>query len=202
MNLAAPTSTSWQIWVYLALCGAAGAAILTYLGRVDPKLLERRLHGPAAEAETSQKLIQLAAVIVFAGTIVLSSFDRRSSWSHFPPVAAVVGDVLVAVCFLVIFLALRENTFAAVNIAVEEDQQVISTGPYAVVRHPYYSGLLVWCCATPLALGSFWGMLMLVPMGLVIASRIRFEERFLTEHLHGYAAYCRRVRYRLLPRVW
>jgi protein-S-isoprenylcysteine O-methyltransferase Ste14 len=172
-------------WVYLVVSLASSAMILAYLQRADPKLLERRLRGPAAEKETSQKLIQLAAVIVFAGSIVLSSLDQRFSWSHVPLFATIAGYALVAVCFLIIFLALRENTFAAVNIEVEAGQKVVSTGPYAIVRHPYYSGLLVWVFATPLALGSWWGLLMLVPMALVIAWRIRYEERFLTEHLRG-----------------
>ena len=79
---------------------------------------------------------------------------------------------------------------------------MISTGPYAIVRHPYYIGLLLWILATPLALGSWWGLLMLAPMVLVIASRIRYEERFLNEHLRGYASYCESLRYRLVPLIW
>jgi len=192
----------WQAWVYLAVSLAASATILAYLQRADPKLLERRLRGPAAEKEASQNLLQVAAVIVFAGTIILSSVDHHFAWSHVPLFATLAGYALVATCYLIIFLALRENTFAAVNIGIEADQEVISTRPYAIVRHPYYSGLLVWIFATPLALGSWWGLLMLVPMGFVIAWRIRYEERFLTEHLRGYADYCQDVRYRLLPLVW
>jgi protein-S-isoprenylcysteine O-methyltransferase Ste14 len=192
----------WQAWGYLAFALAASATILAYLRRADPKLLERRLRGPAAEKETSQKLIQLAAAMVFAGTIVLSLLDRRFSWSNVPLVVTIAGFALVAICFLIIFLALRENTFAAVNVTVEDGQNVISTGPYAIVRHPYYSGLLVWVLATPLALGSWWGLVMLVPMAFVIALRIAHEERFLRKHLRGYARYCQSVRYRLLPLVW
>jgi protein-S-isoprenylcysteine O-methyltransferase Ste14 len=198
----AGTFRFWQAWVYLGVSLASSVTILAYLQRADPKLLERRLRGPAAEKEASQKLIQLAAVIVFAGTIVLSSLDHRFSWSHVPLFATIAGYALVAICFLITFLVLRENTFAAVNIEVEADQNVVSTGPYAIVRHPYYSGLLVWVFATPLALGSWWGLLMIGPMTVVLACRIRYEERFLTEHLRGYAAYCQSVRYRLLPLVW
>jgi protein-S-isoprenylcysteine O-methyltransferase Ste14 len=198
----AGTLSFWQAWVYLAISVAANAALVAYLQRADPKLLERRLRGPTAEKATSQKLIQLAAVIVFTGTIALSSLDRRFAWSHVPLFATIAGYALVALSFVVIFLALRENTFAAVNIDVEAGQKVISTGPYAVVRHPYYSGLLLWMIATPLALGSWWGLLMLVPMALVIAWRIRYEEHFLTERLRGYGEYCHSVRCRLVPLVW
>ncbi|MGA8575282.1 MAG: isoprenylcysteine carboxylmethyltransferase family protein [Candidatus Cybelea sp.] len=192
----------WEAWVYLVVCFAATAAIVTYLLCADPKLLERRLRGPAAEEKTSQKLLQLAAVILASSTILISALDHLFSWSQLPPSATIAGDALVAGSFLIIFLAFRENTFAAINIAVEAGQKVISTGPYAIVRHPYYSGLLVWFFATPLALGSLWGMLVLVPMALVIGCRTRYEERFLAEHLRGYADYCQSVRYRLLPLVW
>ncbi|MGA8474944.1 MAG: isoprenylcysteine carboxylmethyltransferase family protein [Candidatus Cybelea sp.] len=192
----------WQAWTYLAISLVSAAAIAAYLKRVDPKLLERRLRGPAAEKDTSQKLTQLAAAMAFLGTIVLSLLDHRFSWSHVPVVVTIAGCALLAVGYLVIFLSLRENTFAAVNVAVESGQKVISTGPYAIVRHPYYVGLLVWVFATPLALGSWWGLLMLVPMVLVIASRIRYEEGFLNEHLCGYAACCQKLRYRLVPLIW
>ena len=133
---------------------------------------------------------------------MLCLLDHRFSWSHVPVVATIAGCALLVFGYLIIFLSLRENTFAAVNVAVESGQKVISTGPYAVVRHPYYVGLLVWILATPLALGSWWGLLMLAPMVLVIASRIRYEERFLNEHLRGYPAYCESLRYRIVPLIW
>jgi protein-S-isoprenylcysteine O-methyltransferase Ste14 len=140
--------------------------------------------------------------MVFAGTIALAALDHRFSWSHVPAAATIAGFGLLCGCYLVIFLALRANTFAAVNIDVEPGQQIISTGPYAVVRHPYYAGLMLWILATPLALGCWWGLLLLVPMALILALRIRYEERFLTQNLSGYAEYCQRVRYRLVPSAW
>ena len=194
--------TFWQAWVYLGASVMAGVTLVAYLWRTDPTLLKRRLRGPGAEKETSQKLIQLAAAIVFSGTIVVASLDHCFSWSHVPVSATLVGFGLLLVCYFVIFLAFRANTFAAVNINVEPGQQVVSSGPYAVVRHPYYAGLLLWVLATPLALGSWWGLLLLVPMALVLASRIHFEERFLTQNLPGYAEYCKMVRYRLVPSAW
>jgi len=192
----------WQAWVYLGASVMAAVTLLAYLWRTDPTLLKRRLRGPGAEKETSQKLIQLAAAIVVSGTIVVAALDHCFSWSHVPVSATLAGFGLLLVCYFVIFLAFRANTFAAVNINVEPGQQVVSSGPYAVVRHPYYSGLLLWVLATPLALGSWWGLLLLVPMALVLASRIHYEERFLTQNLPGYAEYCKRVRYRLVPSAW
>jgi protein-S-isoprenylcysteine O-methyltransferase Ste14 len=193
----------WQAWVYLSVFAASSALITAYLWKKDRKLLERRLNaGPGAENERSQKVIQLLASLAFVGAMILPSLDHRFSWSAVPLPITISGDVLVALGFLLVFLVFKVNTFTAANIEVTLDQKVISTGPYALVRHPMYSGALVMLLGTPLALGSWWGFAMLVPMILTIAWRARDEERFLREHLTGYRQYCRTVRYRLVPFVW
>ncbi len=193
----------WQAWVYLFVFAALAALITAYLWRKDPRLLESRVNaGPGAEKETSQKLIQVLASLAFIGILVLPSLDHRFVWSHVPLSVVIAGDVLVALGFLFVFSVLRENPFSAATIEVAADQKVISTGPYAIVRHPMYSGALVMLLGTPLALGSWWGLLMLVPMTLVIVWRLLDEERFLSKNLQGYAQYRQRVRYRLLPPVW
>jgi protein-S-isoprenylcysteine O-methyltransferase Ste14 len=192
----------WQAWVYLFVTAVASAAIFAYLQRKDPELLRRRTRGPGAEKNASQNLLQLLAILVFSGTLVLSWFDHRSSWSHVPVFVEIAGYALVVVGFLIYFVVFRENTFAGATVEVVSDQKVITTGPYASVRHPMYCGLLVLLFGTPLALGSWWGLLMVVPMALVVVFRIRFEEAFLTENLDGYAEYCRKLRYRLIPFIW
>jgi protein-S-isoprenylcysteine O-methyltransferase Ste14 len=192
----------WQAWVYLLVTATAFATIAVYLKRNDPKLLRSRARGPGAEKQASQNLLQLFAMLVFAGAVVLSSFDHRFSWSHVPLFVEIAGYALVVLGFLIYFIVFRENTFAAATVEVVSDQKVITTGPYAIVRHPMYSGLLVLLFGTPLGLGSWWGLLMVVPMALVVVLRIRYEEKFLTENLHGYADYCRKLRYRLIPFIW
>jgi len=192
-----------QAWVYLFVFAVSSALITGYLWKNDPKLLERRLKaGPGAEEDRSQKLIQLLASFAFIGAMVLPSLDHRFSWSSVPLPVVVGGDVLVALGFLIIFLVFKENTFTAATIEVAPDQRVISTGPYAIVRHPMYSGALVMLLGTPLALGSWWGLLMFVPMMLTIAWRAIDEERLLLRDLRGYKEYCRIVRYRFMPFVW
>ena len=193
----------WQAWVYLLVFAASAALITTYLWKNDPKLLERRINaGPRAEKEKRQKLVQLLASFVFMGTLILPSLDHRFSLSTVPLTVVAAGDLLMALGFLIVFLVFKENTFTAATIAVTPDQKVVSTGPYAVVRHPMYSGALVMLFGTPLALGSWWGLLMFIPMVLTIAWRARDEEQFLFKHLPGYPEYCQTVRYRLLPFVW
>ncbi len=189
----------WQAWVYLFVMAAASATMVVYLQRKDPTLLRRRTRGLGAEKDASQNVLQVLAMLVLSGTFVLSWCDHRYAWSHVPLIVDIAGFALVVLGFLIYFIVFRENTFAGATVEVVSDQKVITTGPYARVRHPMYSGLLVLLFGTPLALGSWWGLLMVVPMALIIALRIRFEERFLTENLPGYADYCRKLRYRLIP---
>lgn len=193
----------WQAWVYLSVFAASSALITVYLWEKDPKLLERRLNaGPRAEKDKVQKLIQLFASFAFIGAMILPSLDHRFLWSAVPLPVMIAGDVLVALGFLFVFLVFKENTFTAATIEVVSDQRVISTGPYAIVRHPMYSGALVMLLGTPLGLGSWWGLLMFVLMGFTIAWRALDEERFLLTNLRGYEEYCQMVRHRLVPFVW
>jgi protein-S-isoprenylcysteine O-methyltransferase Ste14 len=197
------TLAYWQAWAYLCVFAASSASITLYLWKKDRKLLERRINaGPKAENEKSQKLIQLIASFAFVGAMVLPSLDHRFSWSVVALPLVLAGDVLVVLGFLIVFLVFKENTFTAATIAVATDQKVVSTGPYAVVRHPMYSGALVMLLGTPLALGSWWGLLMFIQMTFLIAWRARDEERFLFKNLSGYPEYCQGVRYRLVPFVW
>lgn len=197
------TVTYWQAWVYLLVFAVSSALITGYLWKRDPQLLRRRIDaGPGAEREKIQKLIQLLASSVFIGIMILPSLDHRFSWSAVPLPVVIAGDVLGACGFLIVFLVFKENSFAAARIEVVPSQSVISTGPYAIVRHPMYAGALLLLFGTPLALGSWWGLLMFIFMIFVIAWRALEEERFLLKNLSGYKKYCQIVRYRLVPLVW
>jgi len=193
----------WQARVYLAIFSTSSALITAYLWKKDPKLLERRVNaGPAAEKERSQKLIQAFASLAFIGMMILPSLDHRFSWSNVPLLTVVTGEALVAFGFFIIFLVFKENSFTSATIEVASNQMVISTGPYAIVRHPMYAGALIMLLGTPLALGSWWGLIMFAMMTLVIILRLLDEEKFLTRSLPGYAEYCRKVRYHLIPFTW
>jgi len=193
----------WQAWVYIFVFAGAAALITVYLWNHDRKLLERRVKaGPGAVKEKSQKLIQVFASLAFIGTLVLPSLDRHFLWSRVPLAFIVGGDALVALGFLAVFIVYKENTFTSATIEVAAGQRVISTGPYAIVRHPMYAGALLMLFATPIALGSWWGLTMFIPMALVIVLRLRDEEIFLQKSLPGYREYCGKVRFHLVPYIW
>jgi len=138
----------------------------------------------------------------FIALLVVPAFDFRFGWSAVPLSVVAVGDILVAVGFYFIFLVYRENTFASATIEVAENQKVVSTGPYALVRHPMYASALLYLIGTPLALGSYWGFLAFLFMMSFLIWRLFDEERFLAKNLPGYVEYQRQVQYRLVPNVW
>jgi protein-S-isoprenylcysteine O-methyltransferase Ste14 len=190
-------------WVLLALFSGASLAITIYLARKDPALLERRTQaGPVAEKQRSQKIIQGLASVSFLSVLVVPALDHRFGWSHAPLLLVVAGDLLVSLGFLIVFFVFKENTFTSSVIEVAAEQRVIDTGPYAVVRHPMYSGALVLLAGLPLALGSLVGLVTFVPFAAVIVWRLLDEERFLATRLPGYVSYREKTRYRLIPRIW
>ena len=151
-----------RAWAFLAVFGAAVLAITLYLMKEDPKLLERRVYaGPSAEKEVGQQIVQsITACWIYRGARCAGA-RLPVAWSWVPLSASVVGDILVAAGFLVIFLVYRENSFASATIELAPDQKVISTGPYALIRHPMYLGGFIMFVGIPLALGSWWGLLSL-----------------------------------------
>ena len=200
---AAGTLRYWQAWTFLVVYFAASLAISFYLIRKDPALLARRMSGgPFAEKEPVQRLIMSITSLGFIGLLVFPAVDHRLGWSDLPGWAAIAGDVIMLLGWLGIYFVFRENSFASATIESSADQRVISTGPYAWVRHPMYAAALVLLLGIPLALGSSWGVLIVLALVPVLIWRLMDEERFLVNHLPGYSEYQGRVRYRLLPSIW
>jgi len=193
----------WQAWWYLAVFGGCVLAITIDLMRNDPALLERRLSaGPAAEKEKSQKLIQALAAAAFVSLYVLSALDYRFHWSFVAPFAVEVGDLMVALGFLIIGIVFKENSYTSATVEVGEEQEIVTSGPYSVVRHPMYAGALIMLLGTPPALASWWGELMVVVIAGVIVWRLIEEEKFLAKNLRGYEEYTKEVRSRLIPGIF
>ena len=200
---AAGTFDYWQAWTFLALYFAVSLAITLYLMRNDPALLARRMSGgPFAEKEPAQRIIMSVTSIGFIVLLVLPAIDHRLHWSELSPYAVLAGDALVLIGWLGIFFVFRENSFSSATIELSADQRVISTGPYAWVRHPMYATAVFMLAGIPIALGSWWGLLVIAAMLPVLIWRLIDEERFLARNLPGYTDYQNRVPYRLLPLIW
>jgi protein-S-isoprenylcysteine O-methyltransferase Ste14 len=201
--LPAWTLRYWQAWAFLAVFVGCTLAITRYLYRHDRALLERRLHaGPGAERRKRQQIIQAFTSLAFLASLVVPAIDHRLGWSHLPPAAAIAGDALVALGFWVIFRVFKVNSFTASTVQVEAAQTVITTGPYAVVRHPMYAGALLLFVGIPLALGSLWGLVPSLAVAIALVVRLFDEEKLLVQELPGYAAYRQQTRRRLIPFVW
>jgi protein-S-isoprenylcysteine O-methyltransferase Ste14 len=201
--LPAGTLRYWQAWTFPAVYFSLSLAITVYLTKSDPELLQRRMSGgPMAEEEPAQKIIMSLASLGFFGLLVVPGLDHRFGWSHMPALVALAGDALVVLGWLGIFLVFRENSFSSATIELAPDQRVISTGPYARVRHPMYAAALVMLLGMPIALASWWGVLIIVALLPALIWRLADEEKFLARNLPGYAEYQRKVRFRLMPRVW
>jgi len=199
----AGTLSYWQGWAFLGVLTASSAAFTIYLALFDKPLLERRIKaGPWHEKESSQKIIVSLVFLGFFSLVTVSALDVRLGWSAVPAHVSIISEVLIVLSFLLMFWVIKVNSFAASTIQVVEDQKVISTGPYAHVRHPMYSGALLLLIGMPLALGSWWALLLIPPFMPVLVWRTLDEERFLRRNLPGYAEYTGTVRYRLIPYVW
>ncbi|MGB3483285.1 MAG: isoprenylcysteine carboxylmethyltransferase family protein [Mycobacterium sp.] len=201
--LPAGTFDFWQAWLFLAVFAFSAWLPSIYLQLTNPAALQRRMRGgPAAEARTVQKILMVGLYGSLAAMCVVSALDHRFGWSSVPTAVCWVGGVLVAAGLAVVVLVVVQNSYASTTVQVEAGQTVVSTGLYGVVRHPMYTGNVLMLVGTPLALGSYWALLFVLPGLIVLASRIRDEEKLLQEELDGYRQYTQAVRYRLVPCMW
>jgi len=198
--LPAGTLNYWEAWVYLALLFTPMFFVMQYLMKNDPALLERRMR--TREKASEQSLIIKLSYVYFLVTFLLPGFDKRYGWSNTPIWLIIIADILVLLGYIVVIWVFQENSYASRTVEVDEDQKVIDTGPYAIVRHPMYTGVTTLYILSPLALGSYWVVLPALLIIPLIVARILSEERILAEELTGYSEYQKKVRYRLIPGVW
>lgn len=193
----------WQGWVFVAIAMGLTTVSTVWLAVTNPAALRRRMRaGPRAEGRAVQKVLITVLFATSMGVMAFSAFDHRMGWSSVPVWVNVIGDVMIAVGLSSALLVVAQNSFAAATIAVEQGQTLTSDGLYGLVRHPMYSGSLIMMFGIPLALGSYWGLLIVFAGVVVLVLRILDEEKLLTTELAGYREYTRQVRYRLVPYVW
>ena len=190
----------WEAWVYCAILLCPMTLFLVHMIRRDPEFIARRLQ--LREKERTQRRILVWGYPALIGALVIPGLDHRCGWSA-PPLAVVIGALAVALGgYLMVLRVFLENRWAGRTVETYAGQQVISTGPYAIVRHPMYVGAMLMYLATPVALGSWWALLPALLIVPILIARILNEEKVLVENLPGYRAYTQKTHYRLIPGVW
>jgi protein-S-isoprenylcysteine O-methyltransferase Ste14 len=190
----------WEAWIYCGVIFIPMFFVVFHFLKKDPELLERRMR--LREKEDKQKAIIKIAFFFFFIGFLIPGLDHRYHWSNVPVALVIAADIIVFLGYLLFFFVLRENSYASRIIEVEKEQKVITTGPYAIVRHPMYLGVLLMYLFTPLALGSYWALIFFLPLLPLIILRLLNEEEVLSKELPGYQEYCRKTRYRLFPFIW
>jgi protein-S-isoprenylcysteine O-methyltransferase Ste14 len=196
----AGTFAYWEAWAYMSTLFIPMFFVFIYLIKNEPDLLARRMKMKEKEAE--QKLIIKLSYIPFLISFLLPGFDNRFGWSNVPAVVVVISDISVLISYGIFFLVLKENPYASRIVEVEPEQKVITSGPYAKVRHPMYSVVLLMYILSPLALGSYWAIIPMILIIPVIVARILNEEKVLARDLDGYKEYMQKTRSRLFPGIW
>jgi len=198
--LPAQTFLWWQAWVFMVLFFLPMALITVYLFQLSQDLLRRRLD--VKEKRPGQGVIAKMFYIAVCSVFFISGLDRYYGWSLVPFRLVVISDAFFLLAYFFLFLVFKENKYLAHTVTVEEGQETVATGPYALVRHPMYlAEFLMFIFAAP-ALGSYWALLADIPLLGALAARIITEEEVLLKELKGYAQYAQKTRFRLIPGVW
>ncbi len=197
--LTAGTFNYWQAWIFLGAVAVSSALLALSITR-NPALLENRnRYGPAAEKRTIQKIIVLCVMIPAIAMYIVPALDRRFGWSNVPWWLSVSGDLFILAGMWMVSRVFKANPYGSATVEIAEDQKVISTGPYAIVRNPMYASGAVYLIGVSLALGSYWGLIAAALTTLGLVWRLFDEEKFLAQNLPGYVEYCAKVHWRLIP---
>lgn len=198
--LPAGTFNYWHAWVYMGVLFLPLVFVFSYLLKNNPDLLERRMR--TNEREKKQQLFVFISGILITLAYVLPGFDFRFGWSQVPLWVALLADLIVLAGYGFVFLVFRENRYTSRVVEVETEQTVISTGPYSLLRHPMYLGMVAMYVFSPLALGSFWAMIPAVLIIPALMFRLLDEEKVLSRDLPGYSDFMKKVKYHLFPGIW
>jgi protein-S-isoprenylcysteine O-methyltransferase Ste14 len=196
----AGTFRYWQAWAYMGVLLIPMLFMMVYLYRNDPELMLRRMR--TREKEAKQKLIIRLSYLFYIPAFLIPGFDFRFGWSSVPLEMVILSDILIILGYMLFAKVMITNRYAARTVEVEEKQQLITSGPYAIVRHPMYSAITLIYFFTPLALGSWWAMIPMTAFLGIIVARTLNEEAVLSRDLAGYKEYMHKTRYRIIPGIW
>ena len=198
--LPAGTLRFWNAWLFLGLFDVCFLTILVYLALKNPEYAEKRFRGN--ETERPQRLVMGLLVTSALVMLVVAGFDYRFHWSSIPGVVVVAAAALIVAGFVMLFFVMSQNSYASRVVEIQEGQKVIDTGFYAIVRHPMYLAFTIIFCFAPVLLGSWYALIPVISIPVLLTFRIRNEEEVLLKGLKGYDAYVRKVKYRLVTFVW
>lgn len=198
--LPAGTFNYWNAWLFVALLFIPMFFLGVALVIKSPALLEKRLHSKEKEAE--QSVVVLLSLIMSLGGFIACALDFRFGWSKMPPVVVIAASIILLISYGLYAEVMRENAYLSRTVEIQEEQKVVDTGLYGIVRHPMYFSTTLLFLSIPLVLGSWIGFVIFLIYPMILVKRIRNEEKILEEGLKGYREYKEKVRYRMIPFVW
>ena len=190
----------WNGWLLIGLLFIPMFIAGIILMIKNPELLQKRLN--AKEKENEQKWVLLFSGLMFIAGFILAGLNYRNEWIELPNVVIIISSILFIIAYILYAEVLRENTYLSRTIEVQNNQKVIDTGLYGLVRHPMYAATILLFLTMPLVLGSIFSFLIFLIYPIIIAKRIKNEEAVLEKDLKGYAEYKKKVKYKLIPFVW
>ena len=190
----------WNAWLFMGLLFIPIFLVAIVLWCTNKELLKKRLNGK--EKQKEQKEVILFTLIIFVVSFVVAGLDFKYNWSRLPEWVVAIGSIVLLVSYLLYIEVLRENTYLSRTVEIQENQKVIDTGLYSIVRHPMYMATTLLYLSFPLVLGSLISFIIFLPFPFVLAKRIKNEEEVLEKGLDGYKEYKEKVKYKMIPFIW
>ena len=190
----------WNAWLFIGVLFIPMFIIGIVLMIKDPELLRKRLN--AKENENEQKKVVLLSSIMFLSSFIIAGLNYRFNWVEMPKIVVIISSIVFAIAYILYGEVLRENTYLSRTIEVQDNQEIIQTGLYGIVRHPMYSVTIVLFLTMPLILGSIYSFLIILIYPILITKRIKNEEKILEKELKGYDEYKKKVKYKIIPFIW
>jgi protein-S-isoprenylcysteine O-methyltransferase Ste14 len=190
----------WNAWLFVLTIAISWSAIYLYIAKNDPGLFEKRQK--KTEKKLSQQIVLFLCTVSLLSAIFLSGFDYRFHWSRIPIVLSILFSLVMIIGFVMLFLVLKQNSYASRKIEIQEGQKLIDTGLYSLVRHPMYLSLIIAFIFTPIILGSWYAFIPIIFIPFLLTFRINYEEKELHKGLEGYHLYMKKVKYKLIPFIW
>jgi len=196
----AGTIKFWNGWLFMISLFVPMIFVMIFLLIKDPALLEKRMR--TDEKEKTQKVYLVLSIIVSVATFTVPGFDYRYHWSSVPLVVVIISTLFMVTGYILFFIVMKQNSYASRIIEIQKEQKLVDTGMYSIVRHPMYFSATILFAFTPLVLGSYYALIPMIFIPVLLVIRIKNEEKVLIKGLKGYDEYMKKVKFRILPFLW